>query len=61
MKHDQSLYLRMPKKDLDRLDKLIERWPIMNRSSLVRAAVRLGLDVIEGNPALLIEVPPVKS
>jgi len=57
-KHDQALYIRLTSDDVARLDALAEKYPIVTRSALVRAAMRLGLDAIEANPVVLLEQQP---
>jgi len=37
-----------------RLDALVSASPILTRVSLFRAAMRIGLDAIEENPAILL-------
>ncbi len=59
-KHDQSLFIRVTVEDLERLDALADRISIVTRTSLAREAMRIGLDAIEANPALLVERPSPK-
>jgi len=53
-KHGKSLFLRVTSEDFERLDALVEQIPIANRSSLAREALRIGLDAIESDPAMLV-------
>jgi len=59
-KHDRALYIRLTSEDIARLEALAEKYPIITRSALARAAMRLGLDAIEENPAVLLEQPVPK-
>ena len=47
---DQALYIRISQADIDRLDAVVEEYPFLTRSSLLRIAVRLGLDAIQADP-----------
>lgn len=58
--HDKAIYLRVTEQDLRRLDDLAERYPILKRSSLARAAMRMGLDAIERDPTVLLKQPVPK-
>ena len=46
--------LRITEADRDRLDGLAAEIPIATRSSLAREALRLGLEAIERDPAILL-------
>jgi hypothetical protein len=59
-KHDQALYIRLTAGDTERLDTLVQRHPILTKASLARAAMRIGLDAIEREPALLLGAPAPK-
>jgi len=59
-KHDQALYIRLTSEDIARLEALAEKYPIVTRSALARAAMRLGLNAIEADPAVLLEQPVPK-
>ncbi|HZO12107.1 MAG TPA: hypothetical protein VFB62_02580 [Polyangiaceae bacterium] len=48
---DQALYIRISQADIDRLDAVVQEYPLLSRSSLLRIAVRIGLDAIEGDPS----------
>ena len=50
---EQQVTLRVSKEDVDRLDALTEQLPL-KRSALIRAALRLGLELVEEDPALLL-------
>jgi len=58
--HDQSLFLRVTQADIDRLNALVIRLPIANKSAIARAAMRLGIDAIEADPAVLLGAPQPK-
>lgn len=45
-----QLTIRLSKKDLERLKQLAERIPIASRNAVARAALRLGIRVLEANP-----------
>ena len=59
-KHDQAIYIRVTQEDLDRLDGIADRAEVLTRSGLARAALRLGLGLVEENPAILLGAPMVK-
>jgi hypothetical protein len=48
------LGLRLDAEDVARLDALTERMLVGSRHALARAALRLGLDAIEADPAVLL-------
>jgi hypothetical protein len=50
----EMLGVRVSKADLDRLDALTERLPIGTRHAIARYALRIGLDAIERDPAILL-------
>jgi predicted transcriptional regulator len=50
---EQQVTLRVSKEDVARLDALTEEMPL-KRSALIRAALRLGLELIEEDPARLL-------
>ncbi len=52
----EVLSMRVTKADLKRLDRLASRLPI-RRLSLLREAMRLGLEALEHEPTLLFEPP----
>jgi hypothetical protein len=56
-KHDQAIYIRVTAEDTERLDGLAERIELATRSSLARAAMRIGLEAIEQDPAVLFGQP----
>jgi hypothetical protein len=60
MNHDQHIFIRLTTADVERLDALAERYPILTRSGVARAAIRLGLDAIERSPMALLEQPTAK-
>jgi hypothetical protein len=50
----EMLGVRVSKGDLERLDALADRLPIGTRHAIARFALRIGLDAIEENPAILL-------
>jgi hypothetical protein len=50
----EMLGVRVSADDLARLDALAERLPIGTRHAIARFALRIGLDEIERNPAVLL-------
>jgi hypothetical protein len=50
----QMLGVRVSSDDLARLDALVERLPIGSRHAIARFALRVGLDVIERDPSVLL-------
>ena len=60
-RHNQALYLRVTDDDIARLDAMAERIRLLTRSGIARAALRLGLEAIEANPAVLVGEPVVKA
>jgi len=53
-KHDHAIYIRVTAADLDRLDQLASEIELATRSSLARAAMRIGLATIEKDPSVLV-------
>jgi hypothetical protein len=49
-----AVLLRCSGEDMERLDALVQRIPMATRSGLAREAMRVGLDVLEEEPARLI-------
>lgn len=54
---ERQIAIRLSEEDLQRLDKLAERIPIASRNAIARAALRIGLAVIEENPARALAAP----
>lgn len=50
----EMLGVRVSADDLGRIDALAERLPIGTRHAIARFALRIGLDEIERNPAVLL-------
>jgi hypothetical protein len=50
----EMLGVRVSADDLARLDALAERLPIGTRHAIARFALRIGLDAIERDPAILL-------
>jgi hypothetical protein len=57
---DQQVAIRLSKDDLGRLDAMKDRLPIASRNAIARAALRLGLDLLEEDPTRLLK-PPAKA
>jgi hypothetical protein len=53
-----TLGLRLTAEEGTRLDALVARVPIASKHSIARAAFRLGLDILEENPARLVVAAP---
>jgi hypothetical protein len=53
----EMLGVRVSPDDLVRIDALAERFPIGTRHAIARFALRLGLDAIERDPAVLLGGP----
>lgn len=51
---DAALYLRVGSEDVQRLDALVERLPIASRNAIAREAMRLGIALLEEDPARLV-------
>lgn len=50
----EQLGLRVTLSERARIDELAERFPLVGRSSIIRAALLVGLDAIEAQPGILI-------
>jgi hypothetical protein len=50
----KQVAIRLTQSDLDRLEALAKRVPIASRNAVARAALRLGLDVLEADPTRLV-------
>ena len=58
---DKSLFIRCSQEDLDRLDAVSEATSgLVGRTSLARAAMRLGLDLVERDRSILFGQPVAK-
>jgi hypothetical protein len=57
----EMLGIRVSKPELERLDALATRMPIVTRHALARAALALGLDAIEKDPTVLLGGPTPKK
>ena len=53
-KHDEALYVRLTHSDVERLVALVSRYEVLTKASLARRAMRIGLDVIERDPTVLL-------
>ena len=56
----EALYVRVAPEDIERLDALAARITIASRNAIARAAMRIGLDELEKDPARLLSAPPPK-
>lgn len=56
----EALYLRIAPTDMKRLNALVEQIPIASRNAIAREAMRLGLELLEKKPTLLLDSPPPK-
>jgi hypothetical protein len=54
---DRQVSIRISSEDLGRLDAMTDRLTIGSRNAIARAALRLGLDLIEADPARLLKQP----
>ena len=54
----EQIGLRVTPSERERLDVLAERFPLVGRSGIVRAALLVGLDAIEAHPGILIGERP---
>lgn len=60
-KLDHSIYIRCTADDVARLDALADTIAMMaTKSGLARAALRIGLQAIEADPAVLLGTPQPK-
>jgi hypothetical protein len=50
----EMLGVRVSSDDLARLDAIVQRLPIGSRHAIARFALRIGLDAIEREPAILL-------
>jgi hypothetical protein len=55
-----QIAIRLSKDDIARLDALAARIPIASRNAIARGAMRIGLAVLESDPARILEAPPTK-
>jgi hypothetical protein len=55
-----QLGLRVTPADAARIKALAERFPIATEASIARAALLIGLDAIEAQPAILLGERPTK-
>lgn len=53
-KHDEALYMRLTQTDVARLGALVSSYEILTKASLARLAMRIGLNVIERDPTVLL-------
>ncbi len=58
--HDKAIYLRITEDDARRLHTLAKQITVATRSSIARAAIRIGLDEIERDLTVLLGHPPPK-
>ena len=53
---DDRLFLRVTKRDRERIEALAARLPIVGASAVARGALSLGLDILEKDPAKILTV-----
>ena len=53
----EALYLRVSGEDVERLDALVERIPIASRNAIARAAMRMGMELLEQDPSRVLASP----
>jgi len=51
------LAFRLAQVDVDRLETLATKMPVLSKTALARAALLIGLDAIERSPARVLELP----
>lgn len=59
-KHDKAIYIRVTAADMARLEALADQIEITTKAGIARAALRLGLDAIEQDPAVLLGMSHAK-
>ena len=55
---EKSIGVRVTTEERDRLDVLAEKFPLVGRSAMVRAALFVGLEAIEKQPGILLGEKP---
>ena len=50
----ESLFLRLPKSEIDRLESIVSKFPLVKKTTLARECLRMGLDLISANPGVLL-------
>ena len=50
----RQIAIRLDESDISRLDALAERIPIASRNAIARAALRMGLELLEKNPTRVL-------
>lgn len=50
----ENLGLRVAARDIERLDLLAEKFPVVSRHAIARVAMRIGLEMIEKDPSRLL-------
>ena len=51
----KQIAVRLSETDLKRLEAIVKQVPIAKRNAIARAALRLGLDVLEKDPTKIVE------
>lgn len=54
----RQIAIRLAQVDFDRLDALVARIPVVSRNAIARAALRLGIGVLEEDPARILKQLP---
>jgi predicted transcriptional regulator len=57
----RQVAIRLSDDDMKRLDALAESLPIASRNAIARAALRIGLDVLEADPSRLLSTKKPKT
>lgn len=50
----EALYVRVAPGDIERLDALSERIAVVSKNAIARAAMRLGLSILENDPSKIL-------
>lgn len=53
----KALFLRVGPEDIDRLDALSARLPVVSKNAIARTAMRLGMAILEEDPTRVLDVP----
>jgi hypothetical protein len=56
-----TLGVRVTAAELARIDAIVARLPVASRHAIAREALRIGLEAIEENPAILLGEKPKKG
>jgi hypothetical protein len=53
----RQVAIRLTEADVQRLEALVQRIPVVSRNGIARAAIRLGLDLLEEDPTRIVQQP----